>query len=135
MRSPSDLTVTHRQVEAALQDTQQLQEELDRVQHKIRESERNVGASLESLQVVAGWHAPRHSDQLDHVVARLRILAGNMSMQLTRSPVHGDACPRVLLQKLHLLLDVMHVDPNISALSWHAGSYLLLLAATGWGSG
>ena len=39
------------QVDEALQDTQQLQAELDKVQHRIRESERTVGASLESLQV------------------------------------------------------------------------------------
>ena len=41
------------QVEEALQDTQQLQAELDKVQHRIRESERTVGASLEALQVTA----------------------------------------------------------------------------------
>lgn len=38
------------QVEEALEDSQRLSDELEKVQHRIRESERTVGASLETLQ-------------------------------------------------------------------------------------
>lgn len=42
-------------MEEALEDAQRLSEELDKVKHNIRESERNVGFSLETLQVISVW--------------------------------------------------------------------------------